>query len=73
MQFSHFFLIFLAVEGRPLYPTLQFNLPEVYKLQSSGCKALLCPHQFALQKANKCSEIRHHSDLKISWSHSVFQ
>lgn len=24
-----FFLIFLAGEGGPLYPTLQFNLPEV--------------------------------------------
>lgn len=26
-------------------------MPEVYELQSSGCKALLCLHPFALQKS----------------------
>lgn len=50
-NFSLLFLIFWQGKGRLLYHAVIFNLPEVYDLWSSGCKALFCLHQFASEKS----------------------
>lgn len=54
-NFPLLFVIFWQGKGRLLYHALKFNLPEVYELQGSGCQALLCLHQFALQKSKPMS------------------
>lgn len=71
-SFYLLFLIFWQGKGRLHYHALKFNLPEGYDLWSSGCKALLCLHQFALQKVNQCSEIRHTPPIWKEASPTVF-
>lgn len=61
-NFPLLFVIFWQGKGRLLYHALKFNLPEVYELQGSGCQALLCLHQFALQKSKPM--FRNHKPLQ---------
>ena len=69
-NFSLLLLIFWQGKGRLLYHALKFNPPEVYDLQSSGCKAFLCLYQFTLQKSKPAFRYQtplRSEDKPVSW------